>query len=152
MRTSLVTVVLATAACSMLAASERVDDSLQISADSTLEAQLGSAVQLKDCTVLLNATATATEQFAAAELAKIAGNVSNGNVPLPLETTGGDLMGGAHAGGSAGCYIAVGYGASIAAGLQAGSVLEGLGDEGEHQRRQLTAFRSMLRQQLCAPT
>ena len=44
---------------------------------------VGSA-SLKDCTVMVGPGAGPGERFAAVELSLFGGNISNGNVPLPI--------------------------------------------------------------------
>ena len=76
--------------------------------------------------VLLAPTASLTEQFAAAELAVLGGNVTNRGIPLPMinVSSAADL-----AQVNASLLVAVGYGASVLAGVQPAQ-LAGLGRDG----------------------
>eukprot|EP01047_Picozoa_sp_COSAG01_P031344 COSAG01_NODE_2222_length_8137_cov_49.268972_6_plen_679_part_00 len=76
---------------------------------------------LRSYSISLAQNATPAEQFAAGELAQLCGNISNGNQPLPLVTPDAAV--------DSGAVLAVGSGASVAAGLSVG-LLDGLGEEG----------------------
>ena len=76
--------------------------------------------------VVLAQNATMGEQFAAAEMAWLGGNISNGNVPLPIHNL--SASGDPPTGGTS-LLIAVGHGAALALGVPAAQ-LRNLGLDG----------------------
>ena len=89
----------------------------------TAAKRLPAAVPLGACTVSLGSNATASEQFAAAELSTIGGNMSGGD-SLPIQR-------GEAGAGAPPCTIAVGYDAAVAAGVPPSQLAESkLGFEG----------------------
>eukprot|EP01048_Picozoa_sp_COSAG05_P013654 COSAG05_NODE_1473_length_4788_cov_2.548305_7_plen_357_part_00 len=90
-------------------------------AAATSKTAKSAPVLLGDCAVALHSGASPGEAFAASELALISGNLSNGNTPLPYA----DI-----AGGRPSCTLAVGYGASVAAGMPTALASELSKDEG----------------------
>ena len=79
-------------------------------AASVLSTAMDPPVLLQACSVAVHlADATAGEAFAASELALIGGNISNGDSPLPITH---------RVAGGRKCVLAVGYSASVDAGVQ----------------------------------
>jgi hypothetical protein len=78
---------------------------------------VGARASLKDCTVMVGPGAGPGERFAAVELSLFGGNISNGNVPLPIRGNVTPPAAQLASGGPAPCTIAVGHAAAIAAGL-----------------------------------